>query len=95
MSSVLSQIGMLCVLALVLVVSGCGTLTPEADVQTSPLTRHSPLPTAPLLPTTSPVPVFTPATALTPALIPEPAPGPGQLVVLHTNNNSGETEPCG
>jgi hypothetical protein len=84
-------------LALTLVVAGCGAATPqpdpaavtelpqtaapEPDLQDSPLTQSSPLPTPNLFPAQTP----------TPSVRVEPT----QLVVLHTNDNWGETEPCG
>jgi len=49
------------------------------ELQVSPLSQVSPLTVATLTPT--------------PASTPTPA--PIQLVVLHTNDNWGETEPCG
>jgi hypothetical protein len=57
------------------------TAEPESDLHTSPLTHSSPLPTPTPSPTDSPSGM--------------PAPSPSQLVVLHTNDNWGETEPCG
>lgn len=86
-----------CLLILGLVLVGCGTATPESDAQVSPepdaqfspLAHVSPLATATPFPTETPVPqpTFTPTPMVTPA--------PLQLVVLHTNDNWGETEPCG
>ena len=49
--------------------------------------QSAPIPTA-----TCPSP---PAATATPTTTPAPAPSPMQLVVLHTNDNWGETEPCG
>lgn len=82
-----------------LVVAGCGaSLIPTAeeqsdDHQASPL---SPLSTAsPLSPlsTASPLPMVTETPAL--ASIPVSTAEPLELIVLHTNDNWGETEPCG
>jgi hypothetical protein len=74
-------------LVLGLVVTGCGGVTPEADWQTSPLAQASPTPAATLTPTSVPTPDPTATPAATPAS--------GRVVVLHTNDNWGETEPCG
>ena len=63
-------------------VAGCGGATPEADSQTSPLA-----PTRTLAPTATLTPTPAPTATLPPA--------PIQLTVLHTNDNWGETEPCG
>jgi hypothetical protein len=49
------------------------------DLLTSPLSQVSPLTAEALAPT--------------PTLA--PTPGPIQLTILHTNDNWGETEPCG
>jgi hypothetical protein len=77
-------------LVLSLVVTACEMETPGAGVQNSPLAVDSPLPgaaiQAPLATTVMPTP--TAAAAVLP-------PTPIQLVVLHTNDNWGETEPCG
>ena len=78
-------------LVLGLLLAGCGepvvTGEPESMLQTeaqlSPLVADSPLPTPTPLPSDTPTPT------------PRPTPSPGQLVLLHTNDNWGETEPCG
>jgi len=74
---------------------GCGSPTPTAqtDLMQSPLVADSPLPTptATKAPSATLVPTFTPQPTPTPL----PTPAPGQIVVLHTNDNWGETEPCG
>jgi hypothetical protein len=57
--------------------------TAQDEVWVSPLTQYSPLPTPTLPPSPTPVPTL------------RPTPVPGQLVLLHTNDNWGETEPCG
>jgi hypothetical protein len=72
-----------CLLALGLLAAACGTVTPTAGVQTSPLAANSPLPSA------------TAAPILPPTSTAAPLPAPATLVVLHTNDNWGETEPCG
>jgi hypothetical protein len=72
-----------------LVIAGCGSSpsTPGAletgDSLVSPLSPISPL----ALETKAPTPTTVPA--------PSVDPDPLQLVVLHTNDNWGETEPCG
>jgi hypothetical protein len=73
-----------CLVVLSLLAAACATATPQPDVQNSPLVVASPLPSATLAaPTATAMPTATP---LPPAV---------QLVVLHTNDNWGETEPCG
>ena len=74
-------LGVLCLLVASLVVASCGSGTPLSELQVSPLSQSSPLPTTTASPTDTPTPV--------------PTPEPRQLVVLHTNDNWGETEPCG
>lgn len=81
MSSFRLAFCLLCLLALSLVVLACGTGTPERDLHTSPLTWSSPVPASTPVPTQPPTP--------------EPTRAPLQLVILHTNDNWGETEPCG
>ena len=76
-------------LALGLLVAGCGQAAVSGKparegVRLSPLVADSPLPT--------PAPGHTP-TAI--PWTPWPTVSPGQLVLLHTNDNWGETEPCG
>lgn len=75
-------------LVLSLIVSGCGAATPGAGQSTSTLSQ-SVLPT-PVVPPTA-APTSTPESTSTPA----PTLAPIQLTVLHTNDNWGETEPCG
>jgi hypothetical protein len=72
-----------CLLVVGLLAISCGTVTPTASVQTSPLAANSPLPSA----TVAPIPRPTSTATLLPA--------PVTLVILHTNDNWGETEPCG
>jgi hypothetical protein len=104
-----------CLLALSLVMAGCGTVAPGPTLsavvpsQVSPVPRPtseltpsavapsqvSPLPTPALQPSpsaaassqVSPLPTPTPELAS--------APAPNRLLVLHTNDNWGATEPCG
>jgi hypothetical protein len=72
-------------LVLALALAACGEGALETDVQVSPLALDSPI-----LPDPSTLTVE-------PTLVPTPTPAPVQieLVVLHTNDNWGETEPCG
>ena len=88
-------IGTACLLLLGLILAGCGDPTPatQADLLQSPLVADSPLPTAtaPEMPTATMVPTLTPQPSPTEL----PTLAPDQLVVLHTNDNWGETEPCG
>jgi hypothetical protein len=88
-------------LLIVGILIGCGSATPgpdvrvspEPDAQLSPLAHVSPLATATAMPTKMPTetPTLQPTFTPTPAVIAEPM----QLVVFHTNDNWGETEPCG
>jgi hypothetical protein len=90
------RLGVVCVLVLSLVSAGCGGVTEEADWQTSPLEtggQTSPLAEASPLP--GPTSVPTPIPTLIPTATPQPTPVSSRLVVLHTNDNWGETEPCG
>ena len=73
------------VVLLVVLVSGCSAPTPEDNSPPSVLAMVSPLSTPTLAPTPTVAPTATPA----------PPPSPIQLVVFHTNDNWGETEPCG
>lgn len=75
-------LSVVCLLALGLVVTGCGSPTSGPDWQISPLAQVSPLPAPTFTPTVLPTPTFA-------------ATKPMQLVVLHTNDNWGATEPCG
>ena len=75
-------------LILSLLLAGCETATPGAEPPISTLAQsvlQSPLPSPTAAPTSTPEP---PPTS-------EPTPAPIQLTVLHTNDNWGETEPCG
>jgi hypothetical protein len=98
-----SGLYILCLLFLSVAVAGCATATvaPTDEAQHSPLAYDSPLPTtAPLStvtaqPTVEPLPTASPAPSPTATPTLRPAPNPGQLVLLHTNDNWGETEPCG
>jgi len=65
-----------------LLLAGCGAAS-QVGVQTAAPAQKPVLSTATLTPLPTPVPT------------PTPTPAPLQLVVLHTNDNWGETEPCG
>jgi len=64
-------------------VMGCSTASPSAGLQSSSLSAE----------TSDAGPQLSPLSGPTPT--PVPVPEPIQLVVLHTNDNWGETEPCG
>jgi 2',3'-cyclic-nucleotide 2'-phosphodiesterase (5'-nucleotidase family) len=72
-------------------IAGCGGATRVATVQTPSHPPASPSPAAVPSPTTALSPTATPL----PTAPPAPQPDPMQLVLLHTNDNWGETEPCG
>jgi hypothetical protein len=65
---------------------------PPAPTPT-PLAPESPIPTSTPLPPQPPTP--SPTTLSSESPIPTPAQESGQLIVLHTNDNWGETLPCG
>lgn len=87
-------------LSLLLLV-GCGAEdTPEPGLQRSPLATGEEGGGAPVLPTeVSPLPTPMASPSATPPATPTPPPpaamAPLPLLVLHTNDNWGETEPCG
>ena len=70
-------------LVLCLVAVGCATDTPGPGSAVSPPQPVLPVATSTVVPTATPEPTSTPTAA------------PVQLVILHTNDNWGETEPCG
>jgi hypothetical protein len=72
-------------LVLLLLLAACGGATREPFLEAPPETFSSPLSAATAL--TTPMPKTTDT--------PVPTPAPLRLVVLHTNDNWGETEPCG
>jgi len=109
-----------CLLALSVVVAGCGTATPGASPSATSLgqvtpssipaseptsstaarNQVSPLPTPALEPTSSAAALSQVSPLPTPATEPTSAPqidavAAIQLIVLHSNDNWGETEPCG
>jgi hypothetical protein len=81
-------------LLLSLAVADCGAATATDDWQRSPLGQAS-------LPAVATDGVALSATAMPTKVMPtatpttRPTPEPIRLVVLHTNDNWGETEPCG
>jgi 2',3'-cyclic-nucleotide 2'-phosphodiesterase (5'-nucleotidase family) len=83
-------LGMVAVLMFLSLVAGCGGATPEADSQLSPVADAQ---TSPLVPTRA----LAPTVMLSPTPVPTATPpaAPVQLTILHTNDNWGETEPCG
>jgi len=88
MSSNRSKYWIAGLLVLSLILAGCESATPGTSQPPSTLAQS--VLQSPLAPPTA-VPTSTPEPA--PTLIPTPA--PIQLAVLHTNDNWGETEPCG
>lgn len=85
-----------------LLLAGCGADLPESGTQLSPLATEqgeasvSVLPTATLpLPTDTPVPPTDTPLPPTDTPVPPTARPDVHLALLHTNDNWGETEPCG
>jgi hypothetical protein len=73
----------LLILSLV-VAAGCGTAASQTDLHRSPVPQRSSVPAvSSVLPTPTPIP--------SPTLTPVPL----HLVMLHTNDNWGEIDPCG
>jgi hypothetical protein len=74
---------------LAVLLAACGSASPAADSQVSPLAQATDPGLSPVAPTATvtflPAPTPTPTATLAPA----------QLVIVHTNDNWGETEPCG
>ena len=81
-------------LILSLIVAGCASGTPGKELPPSTVAQS--VLQSPLAPPTG-APTVTPEPAPTPEPTPTQAPtvAPIQLTVLHTNDNWGETEPCG
>ena len=83
-------------LALSLLVAGCETApgTLDQSALPSPTRELSSLDQS-ALPSPTPAPTVLPTVAA-PTATPTPTQSPAvQLIVLHTNDNWGETEPCG
>ena len=81
-------------LILSLILAGCETATPVGEAPASTMAQsvlQSPLAPPTAAPTSTPEPTPTPQPTPTSA----PTAVPIQLTVLHTNDNWGETEPCG
>ena len=76
-----------------LLLASCQAAVPDSGDQGFPLVQAPLLPSPTLTATISPTVALT-ETATEP-LAEVPSPLPDQLVVLHTNDNWGETEPCG
>ena len=68
-------------LVMAMFLGSCATASTESELQGSPLAHDSPLSS----------PLATPTTSLAPTRVRAPL----ELTVLHTNDNWGETEPCG
>jgi hypothetical protein len=84
-----------CFLVACLALAGCGTGS-FATRQVSVLpVQTSPLPTATALPMPTALPTHPPTSAPSPTSTPTPLPPPAQILFLSTNDNWGETEPCG
>ena len=83
-----------CLLALLLV-AGCGPAAapplPSATIPAADATRMPPSAMIPQAPTAGPAADLVTSPLPTPGTDREPL----QLVVLHSNDNWGETEPCG
>jgi hypothetical protein len=86
-------------LVFALLLAGCTVSTPQPELQRSPLatprgsTGLSVLPTATMAHEASPTPPPVSPSPLVPTAFATTL--PSRLVVLHTNDNWGETEPCG
>lgn len=81
-------------LVLSLLLAGCETATPGAGLPPSTVAQsvlQSPLASPTVAPTLAP----TLSPTLEPTPTPAPTAAPVRLTVLHTNDNWGETEPCG
>ena len=77
------RLGLLLILGVGL--ASCGGVVPESGAQASEPGTSVSLPTVTL----------TPEPTATSTLTPSATPGIQDLLVLHTNDNWGETEPCG
>ncbi len=81
-------------LILSLIVAGCGAATPGAEQPTLTLVQ-SVLPSPIASSKAAALPTVAPTSTPEPTPTPAPTSAPIQLAVLHTNDNWGETEPCG
>lgn len=79
----------LLLLILSLLLAGCAETTSDAGQQLSPLATGLADGNSPALPTATPPPSVGASPLLTAGQ------SSSQLLVLHTNDNWGETEPCG
>jgi hypothetical protein len=94
MSSNCSKCLMAGLLILTLILAGCENATPGGEQPPSTVAQsvlQSPLASPTAVPTFTPKPAPTPE----PSPILAPASAAVQLTLLHTNDNWGETEPCG
>ena len=88
-------------LVLALLLAGCAVSAPQPDLQRSPpatprgSTGLSVLPTQTVAHEASPTPLPPSPSPLAPTATASATTPPSHLVVLHTNDNWGETEPCG
>jgi hypothetical protein len=81
----------ICLLVICLALVGCGTDSYATRAVASPSAPTSPLPTATFLPTQPPTPAPLPSATSTSTALPPAA----QMLFLSSNDNWGETEPCG
>jgi hypothetical protein len=80
-------------LAFILLMNACGPAATETGRQpAAQVLAHEPI--SPL-PAASRSPTDEPAWTEMPPPTPSPTLAPTELLVLHTNDNWGETEPCG
>ncbi|MEJ2212219.1 MAG: hypothetical protein P8129_24785 [Anaerolineae bacterium] len=97
------QASILLLLILALLLAGCGAATPQAQPtasQAQPTASPEPPSEPPLSPLATPQGGAGVSVLPTPTTVPASAAPAGEqsapdLVVLHTNDNWGETEPCG
>jgi hypothetical protein len=82
-----------CLLIAGVLMGGCGSGSEQGHPPESPLPTAGVGGTAAALPTDVPTPTTAPTATTAP--VPTAASSALQLVILHTNDNWGETEPCG